>query len=351
MKTSYAKLSTRFLKSFVKTGLGFYSPFVAYWETTYRCNARCEYCSIGRIGTKHYPSSKELSTEESLKLVDDLHSVGVSIINFNGAESLLRKDIIKLIDHAKSKGMMTILGTNGLLLSKRINGLKDCLDVALVLLDSHIPEVNDDLRKVKNAFNKTVEGIKKAVNAGIDVNIRCFVNQKNKNELGGICELAQRLGVNVHLQPIIKIPVDFEEVSGAEELAVTPKEYIRIVRNLKKKYSCVKTSKAYLNFVDNGGFFNKMPCSSARNTISVKPDGSIAFPCAFYPLKRFDARKLRKLIKTNEFKECLKNEKHDFCENCILSCYFVPALTQNLFGIPRLTKLFLKDYFRNKKWV
>jgi len=351
MNVSYAKLSTRFLKSFVKNGLGIYSPFVAYWETTYRCNARCEYCSIGRIGTKHYPASEELSTKESIKLIDDLHSLGVSIINFNGAESLLRKDITELIRHAKSKDMMTILGTNGLLLSKKINGLKDCLDVALVLLDSHVPEVNDDLRKVKNAFNKTVEGIKKAVSAGIDVNIRCFVNQKNKDELGGVCELAQKLGVNVHLQPTIKIPVDFEEVSGAEELVVIPEEYVGIVRNLKKKYSCVKTSEAYLDFVWKGGFFNKITCSSAKNTVSIKPDGGIAFPCAFYPLKRFDARKLKEVVRTEEFKDCLKNEKHDFCENCILSCYFVPALTQNFLGILMLTKLFFKDYFRNKKWV
>jgi MoaA/NifB/PqqE/SkfB family radical SAM enzyme len=80
------------------------------WRATGACNARCMYCNVDSTGAH---AARELTTQEALHLVDEVHSFGVRWFGIKGGEPLLREDIFEIVDHAKSLGLNVCLLTNG----------------------------------------------------------------------------------------------------------------------------------------------------------------------------------------------------------------------------------------------
>lgn len=78
--------------------------------TTYRCNAKCDYCECGP------KAEKGMDIQEMLRLVDDAYDLGtVGLVVFSGGEpSLLGADLFRAIEHAAAKGMLTRVVTNGM---------------------------------------------------------------------------------------------------------------------------------------------------------------------------------------------------------------------------------------------
>ena len=78
--------------------------------TTYRCNAKCDYCECG-------PKAENgLTLAEMVRLIDEAAELGtVNLVVFSGGEpSLLRDDLFAAIGHATSRGMLTRVVTNGM---------------------------------------------------------------------------------------------------------------------------------------------------------------------------------------------------------------------------------------------
>src|SRR5687768_7280349 len=63
-------------------------PRHAVWELTSACDQKCVHCGP-RSGTRR---KDELSTEESLRLVDELAAAGVGEVTLIGGEAYLRAD-------------------------------------------------------------------------------------------------------------------------------------------------------------------------------------------------------------------------------------------------------------------
>jgi MoaA/NifB/PqqE/SkfB family radical SAM enzyme len=80
------------------------------WRATGACNARCAYCNVDATGA---PAPRELTTEEALHLVDEVHSFGVKWFGIKGGEPLLREDIFEIVGYAKDLGLNVCLLTNG----------------------------------------------------------------------------------------------------------------------------------------------------------------------------------------------------------------------------------------------
>ena len=94
------------------------TPLAVCWLVTNRCNFKCSYCKIWKEKTRETP------TKDALSLIDQLAELGTQRLSIFGGEPLLRKDIGKIIDHAVDSGLFTGLGSNGLLVPKKINLLK-----------------------------------------------------------------------------------------------------------------------------------------------------------------------------------------------------------------------------------
>src|SRR3989344_3460150 len=157
------------------------TPLISSFEILYRCNLLCEFCRIP-VNKKYEMSTLELKTA-----VREFSEAGMGIAIFTGGEPTLRDDLGELINYTKSFGVFTHLVTNGTYLSKRINLVKD-VDSLSISIDGP-KEIHDKLRG-PGVFERAMEGMKAAKDAGIFVHMMSIITQDNVRNGGeGIKQL------------------------------------------------------------------------------------------------------------------------------------------------------------------
>ena len=89
-------------------------PQTVVWEVTFACNMRCLHC--GTSAGKARPD--ELTTAESLAMIDELAALGCEVVNMSGGEPLLRKDWRQLAERIKQNNMILHIISNGYLIDE-----------------------------------------------------------------------------------------------------------------------------------------------------------------------------------------------------------------------------------------
>ena len=141
----------------------------------WKCNQKCTFCYAA--GQKH-SGARELGTEEWKQVLDKLDRAGVPMVTFTGGEPTLREDIDELIGYARR--FVTRLNTNGTRLTPSLAAKLRAagLDSVQVTLYSHDAAIHNELVGVPR-FEETVEGIKNAVAAGLDISVNTPLCKKN----------------------------------------------------------------------------------------------------------------------------------------------------------------------------
>ena len=100
----------------------------------------------------------------------------------------MHKDILPLIEYAKSKKIRVGLSTNGTLISKSLAKklVKSGIDYVGVSIDGG-KTLHDRFRKIKGAYDKAVKGIINAQEAGLKTGIR-FTISKRKELEADVCK-------------------------------------------------------------------------------------------------------------------------------------------------------------------
>lgn len=154
------------LKRAIRREINYYfkKPVFAHLEVTYKCNLFCGFCGF-REGLAR-EKANELSTNEWVRIMDELKGMGVIYTTLVGAEPLIRKDIFEIITHIKKRGMRCLLLTNGILIdaekAKRL--VESGLDKITVSIDGP-KEIHDKIRGVSGVYDKATGGIRNLITA------------------------------------------------------------------------------------------------------------------------------------------------------------------------------------------
>lgn len=143
-------------------------PATIYLAVNTRCGFSCKMCDVGmdQYDTQFYKImslSKQqprdhLSLDRLKVLVDEVQHFK-PMIAATSTEPLLYNDIIPLCDHVVSRGLQMLVTTAGMQLEKHAEDLvRVGVQQLWVSLDGP-PEVHNDLRGVKESFEKSVAGI------------------------------------------------------------------------------------------------------------------------------------------------------------------------------------------------
>lgn len=102
----------------------------------------------------------------------------------------MREDIFELIDYAVSKGLRTVLSSNGTLIDKtKAEKLKKIgISYVGISIDGR-EETHDKFRCRKGAFRETIQGIRICVESGLKVGLRCTMNKDNFKDIPFIFDL------------------------------------------------------------------------------------------------------------------------------------------------------------------
>ncbi len=87
-------------------------PIVISHSINARCNLRCAFCNQWQNAGK----VQDAPFEDICRVIDMAADFGIMMYNAWSAEPLLRKDLPEIMAYARSRGMTTMMITNGKLL-------------------------------------------------------------------------------------------------------------------------------------------------------------------------------------------------------------------------------------------
>lgn len=172
------------------------------WFTD-RCNYHCRMC---RIGQKAYSPLRytEPSLEDVKKLVLVAKEAGVTKVELYGGEMLMRKELFEVIEFCNQLEIEAGFVSNGSLITEEAAERFAKLQVEdiPISLDGIYEELNDWVRG-KNAWERTMEGIRCLKKYGVPFSIFTVVLKQNFRHLSGMISLAKNLGAeSISFQPV-----------------------------------------------------------------------------------------------------------------------------------------------------
>lgn len=246
-------------------------------EGRWQCNQKCKFCyAAGQCKS----ASAELSTEDWKRVIDILEDAHVPMVTFTGGEPTMREDIDVLIGYAKR--LVTRLNSNGINLTPEFAAKLRAagLDSVQVTLYSHDEAVHNDL--VGSAhFCDTVNGIKNAVAAGLDISVNTPLCKKNADYVKTL-ELVRSLGVRF----VTASGLICTGMAGInhEEYDLDSDKLCEIIRSAKEYCNGAEME---IDFTSPGLIaaeklesldMNVPICGAALSNMAIAPDGSVV-PC------------------------------------------------------------------------
>src|SRR5215471_8400344 len=167
-------------------------PYIAIWEVTQACDLACVHCRACAQPKRH---PLELSTDEGKCLIDEIAEMKVPVFVLTGGDPIKRPDLFELIEYAKEVGVRVSLtpSTTPLLTREIIHRLKlSGLARLAVSLDGSNRETHDAFRGMSGSFQRTMEAIEWANEAGLPVQINTTFSRRNVEEFKAIAALLEQ---------------------------------------------------------------------------------------------------------------------------------------------------------------
>lgn len=258
------------------------APYRMDLALTYRCNNDCHHCYNARA--RSFP---QMETKEWKRVIDRVWDLTIPHIVFTGGEPTLREDLPNLIAYAEQKGLITGLNTNGRRLRQPeyVKTLVDAgLDHVQITLESHLPEIHDDLVNCRGAWNQTSEGIHNVLQTRLFVMTNTTLLEPNCQYLDGLLDYLSDMGVpTIGLNSLIYSGKGANVNNGLKENdleAYLSKAKSHVQGSGQKLIWYTPTQ--YCHFDPVTQELGIKGCSAARYNMCVEPDGSV-IPCqSFY---------------------------------------------------------------------
>jgi radical SAM protein with 4Fe4S-binding SPASM domain len=276
---------------------------VISWNVTRSCNLACSHCYLpAAAGKATCPASSfnELTTREAFLLIDRISLVNPEVmLILSGGEPLLREDLFELSTYATGKGMMVVLGSNGLLIddaaAKKMR--QSGVSGISISLDSVGPEIHDSVRSCAGAWEKAVAAIRRCRDAGLAVQINAVVTTKNYNEMPALISFSRSLGAKV-FSPFFLVCTG----RGEKLTDLSPAQYEQVLSRIveeQKRYDdmkirtrCAPTLRRILNEKNPRSSLLKTgagQCRAGSSYCRISPEGDVT-ACPYMPVSAGNVR-------------------------------------------------------------
>lgn len=86
------------------------TPFIVIWEMTRACQLACLHC---RASARPFRDSSELSTDEAMRLLDEIRAMGRPLVVLTGGAPLERPGVVQIVEYGTSIGLRMALTPSG----------------------------------------------------------------------------------------------------------------------------------------------------------------------------------------------------------------------------------------------
>lgn len=279
-------------------------PVLGEIALTYRCNNACRFCYAGcgaetgagattapaetarDLGTASPQITRpERSTADYRRVIDIFaDEAKIPFFSFTGGEPTLRDDLEELIAHARGRGLIINLVTNGTLIDdSRAASLKAAgLGSAQVSVEAPDIETHDFLTGRTGSFAETLAGIAALRRAGIPTQTNTTITRANIDLVRAMPAFLHSLGISRFAMnlfiPTIPGPWADRLFVPYEEIGPYIDAVSRAARALDMTFFWYSPTPFCTYNPIARGHGNKS-CAAADGLISVAPDGAI-LPCS-----------------------------------------------------------------------
>jgi Fe-coproporphyrin III synthase len=307
-----------------------------------QCNCRCVMCDIWRIR-----EAKQMSPDDLEQQLSSFRQLGVRWVVLSGGEPQLNEKWYFLAQMLRSIGCRITLLTAGLLLKPQAEMVTDYIDDVIVSLDGP-PTVHNSIRRVPDAFEQMVDGIRalRQLRPAMPIRSRCTVQRLNRHSLRSAIECAKTIGLRSisflgadltstafnrpepwprdRAERVVLTPQEVDELEAEVELLVsehradfksgliveTPHKLRRIVRHFR----------GHLGQTENVA----PRCNAPWVSAVIEASGDVR-PCFFHPvLGNIREKSLPEIVNgTNalRFRSTLTVAHNQTCKRCVCSLY------------------------------
>jgi radical SAM protein with 4Fe4S-binding SPASM domain len=221
-------------------------PETVVWEITFACNMRCVHCGTS-AGKRR---SDELTTDESLRLIDELTGLGCKSITISGGEPLLREDWALLADRMRANGLTTYLISNGYALTDAVADRFLELGIKRVGISiDGTEQTHNRIRQRPDSFARCVLAMDTLRERNVDFCVVTQVSAWNLQDLDGLQDVLVDHGCKGWRIQMCTVTGRMQDHA---DMALTLPDYERLVDKL---LALRRTGKVYIDVGENIGYY------------------------------------------------------------------------------------------------
>ncbi len=204
-------------------------PLQVSIEVTRRCPLECQHCYNNLPMGDQAARSREMTTEEHFRVLDELVDMGCFWLLYTGGEIFARKDFLEIYTYAKQKGFLITLFTNGTLINEKIaDYLVEWPPFAIeITLYGRTKETYEALTQIPGSYERCLRGIKLLKGRGLPLKLKTVATSINKHEIFAMKQFAEEdLGVEFKFDGQINPRIDCSQSPLAVRL--TPEDLVAL---------------------------------------------------------------------------------------------------------------------------
>jgi radical SAM protein with 4Fe4S-binding SPASM domain len=269
------------------------SPLEASIEMTRRCPLTCLHCYNNLPMGDTDARLRELTTEEHLRILDQLVEMGTFWLLYSGGEIFARKDFLEIYTYAKQKGFLITLFTNGILINERIaDHLLEWPPFAIeITLYGRTKATYEALTGIPGSYERCLHGIELLSSRGLPLKLKTVPTTINKHEIFAMKSFAEdELGVEFKFDSQINPRIDCSQSPLGVRLS--PEEAVALDMHSQKAAAEYRElaerdihSAPGLSHVDTVYF-----CGGGMKTLAINAYGQMSI-CAISQQDTYDTRK------------------------------------------------------------
>lgn len=164
-------------------------PFLVFWELTRACALACTHC---RAEAQHRRHPDELTPREAEQLVEQLAELAPPMLILTGGDPMERRDVLAIAKRASAAGIRVGLSPSATrrLIASDFSAIRAAgIERMSLSLDGATRETHDAFRRVTGTFDRTVQAMAKAHEAGISIQINTTITAGNISEFHAFRDL------------------------------------------------------------------------------------------------------------------------------------------------------------------
>jgi radical SAM protein with 4Fe4S-binding SPASM domain len=267
-------------------------PLAGTIELTRRCNNRCRYCYNNLPASDPRALAEELRTDELIRILDETAAAGCVWLLLTGGEIFLRPDFRQIYTHAKQKGLLVTLFTNGTLITPEVadflaNQRPFSIEITLY---GATRATYERVTGNPGSFGQCLRGIGHLRDRGLPLKLKATVSTLNRHEIQEMKRFAEKdLGLPFRFDALLNARCD--RSPGPLAVRLSPEEVVLLDLADPERAAALRD---FARRRRGHGAGDKRgtplyPCGGGAQSFAIDPYGRLR-ACAISPGEGFDLR-------------------------------------------------------------